>query len=191
MILDTLDSSPRLRLSDNQMQLIMFGMSELGVRDVPALSTFRNMQKALRRKIAVPTEEHRSSRGNVFYVNNIGALIAKDFANPLIRPFIHLYPERNNGVVNEVWQASKWADELGPDHLTPMAKGLKKQHFYVHELARTKDGQYFIPKKWFTIKDKLHCECSLVLLQNVRPMSPRIMKRLMEFRHISRVVCSA
>lgn len=190
MILDTLDSSPRLRLSDNQMQLIMFGMSELGVRDVPALSTFRDMQKALRRKIAVPTEEHRSSRGNVFYVNNIGALIAKDFANPLIRPFIHLYPERNNGVVNEVWQASKWADELGPDHLTPMAKGLKKQHFYVHELARTKDGRYFIPKKWFTIKDKLHCECNRVL-ENVSPMSPRTIKRLMEFRHISRVVCSA
>lgn len=163
MILDTLDSSPRLRLSDNQMQLIMFGMSELGVRDVPSLSAFRDTQKALRSDIAVPTEECRSTRGNVFYVNNLGALIAKDFANPLIRPFIHLYPEKRAGSVNEVWQASKWCEELESDYLTPMAKGLKGQHFYVHELAMTKDGRYYIPNKWFTFEDKLHCECRRVM----------------------------
>lgn len=171
--MDTLDSSPRLRLSDNQMQLIMFGMSELGVRDVPSLSAFRDMQKVLRANIAVPTEERRSTRGNVFYVNNLGALIAKDFANPLIRPFIHLYPEKSAGSVNEVWQASKWSEELGSEHLTPMAKGFKGQHFYVHELAMTKDGRYYIPNKWFTMGDKLHCECSRVIeLVRVRSYIP-------------------
>lgn len=82
----------------------------------------------------------------------------------MIRKFIHLYPERTDGDVSEVWQAKKWAEELGSDSLTPMAIGKENQHFYVNELARTTDGRYIIPLKWFTMKKELHCDCFKVEL---------------------------
>lgn len=72
----------------------------------------------------------------------------QDFANPLVRPFIHVYPEISPSSLSEPWHFKKWAQELGPEFLTPMAIGHKKQHFYVRELAMTFDHEFIIPLRW-------------------------------------------
>ena len=85
-LLDLLDSLPRLRLSDQQMRLVIFVLKEAGVSNVPSLQTLRRVQKRLREDVAVPTERRISVKGNVFYVNQLGAQIAQ------VRELhIHLY----------------------------------------------------------------------------------------------------
>lgn len=77
MLLDMLDSLPRLRLSNSHMRAILFVLKQCGVSGVPSLDTLRSVQKKLRKDASVPTTIHRSNRGNVFYVNDIAAQIAK------------------------------------------------------------------------------------------------------------------
>lgn len=85
MMLDTLDSLPRLRFSDAQMEVLMFAMRELGVRDVPSLRTFRRAQKKLRTEISLPSNRCESVRGNIFYVNDIATQVAR------VKNFLSVY----------------------------------------------------------------------------------------------------
>lgn len=179
-LLDWLDNLPRLPMSRSHMRAFIFAMREAGVDNVPSLETLRRFQKGLRGHVAVPTVRKKSTRDNIFYVNDISSQVAhvrvlacafmktelkrflsctKDFANPLVRPFIRLYPEKTNGIVNEVWQASKWMNELSSDQLTPMVVGAKDQHFYVNELAYTNSKEFVIPLKWYTNQEVLYGEC--------------------------------
>lgn len=77
MILDTLDSLPRMRFSSAQMEILLFAMRELGLRGIPSLKTLRRAQDDLREKIAIPSVRHQSIRGNIFYVNDIASQVAR------------------------------------------------------------------------------------------------------------------
>lgn len=73
--------------------------------------------------------------------------ITQDFANPLVRPHLQLYPVISTNGISEVWHGEKLVKDI-PDHvLTPMIK-LEGRHFYVGELVRLKCGRYFIPLRW-------------------------------------------
>jgi hypothetical protein len=75
--LDILDNLPRLRLSSSQLKMILWIMDVCGARDVPSFNKFRAMQKHIRKMVGVRSEAHKSSLGNLFYVNDIRDLIAK------------------------------------------------------------------------------------------------------------------
>lgn len=76
-LLDLLDSLPRLQLSDAHMSMVIFILKECGVPNVPSLKTFRRVQTGLRESVRMPTYKRVSDRGNIFYVNGIGAQVAK------------------------------------------------------------------------------------------------------------------
>lgn len=76
-LLDLLDSLPRLQLSDAHMSMFIFILKECGVPNVPSLKTLRRVQTGLRLSVVIPTHRRVSERGNIFYVNGIGAQIAK------------------------------------------------------------------------------------------------------------------
>jgi hypothetical protein len=77
LLLDLLDNLPRNRLSDSVLKMILWILEELHVRDVPSFHAFRQAQNTLRKEAGVATHEYRSARGNIFYMNDIGTLIAK------------------------------------------------------------------------------------------------------------------
>ncbi|KAI0317830.1 hypothetical protein OF83DRAFT_1171639 [Amylostereum chailletii] len=155
-LLDILDNLPRLRMSDTQLNAVLFVMRQCGARDVPALATLRRMQDRLRDEIATPTSRHVSSDGNVFHTNPIPGQVAEDLANPLVAPEIVRYPEVcSDGKVSESWQAKKWIEDVGLDELTPMVIH-RNQHFYVNELAQLEDGGYVLPIRWIK-RDGVMC----------------------------------
>ncbi|KAJ7790769.1 hypothetical protein B0H14DRAFT_3161240 [Mycena olivaceomarginata] len=85
-----------------------------------------------------------------------------DWANPLVRPFIHIYPEVS-GPIAEFWQADKWTSEIGLDELSPMwadweNKAASHRHFFVNELARQYDGTYVVPVRWITVENVVHAD---------------------------------
>lgn len=75
----------------------------------------------------------------------------QDFANPLVREFLEVYPDLSGKEVSEFWQAGKWIDESDLDDLSPMWANWKfapHRHFYIKELAQFEDGQFVIPMRY-------------------------------------------
>ncbi|KAJ7622956.1 hypothetical protein B0H17DRAFT_1164467 [Mycena rosella] len=147
--LDILDNLPRLRLSSSQLKMILWIMQECGAKDVPSFNAFRAMQKHSRDTTGVKSEAHKSDLGNLFYVNDIRDLIAKDFANPEVAPHIQKYPEDvAGGPISEIWQVKdgKWHD-IPVDALTPSIL-IEYQRYYIHEVAELVDGRWVIPVLW-------------------------------------------
>ncbi|KAJ6456980.1 hypothetical protein C8R45DRAFT_1064760 [Mycena sanguinolenta] len=162
--LDILDNLPRLRLSSSQLKMILWIMDACGAKDVPSFNAFRAMQKHIRKMTGVRSEPHKSDLGNLFYVNDIRDLIAKDFANPEVAPHIQKYPEDvAGGPISEFWQVKdgKWhnipLDELTPSILVGYTR------FYVHEVAELSDGRWVLPALWIVCKGKTYADCQLIV----------------------------
>lgn len=80
--MDLLDNLPRLRLSRDHMQLVLWVMKEAGARDVPSVYQLRNVQKNLKKSCAgIQTRRFRSDLGNIFYVNDLAQIIAQVRSN--------------------------------------------------------------------------------------------------------------
>ncbi|KAJ6601678.1 hypothetical protein B0H10DRAFT_1958311 [Mycena sp. CBHHK59/15] len=146
-----------------QLKMILWIMDACGARDVPSFNKFRAMQKHIRKMTGVRSEAHKSSLGNLFYVNDIRDLIAKDFANPEVALHIQKYPEDvDGGPVSEIWQVKegKWhnipLDELTPSILVGHAR------YYIHEAAELSDGRWIIPALWIVSKGKTYVDCRVV-----------------------------
>ncbi|KAJ7104568.1 hypothetical protein C8R43DRAFT_1092216 [Mycena crocata] len=140
----------------------MWVMRECKTPDVPSFSALRKKQQSLTREVGIKSEHHTSSLGNHFYMNHPGKLLALDWANPLVRPFIHVYPEVS-GPVSEFWQAGKWVSEIDVDELSPMwadwkNKANSHRHFYIKELAQMHDGTYVVPLRWVTVDNVVHAD---------------------------------
>ncbi|KAJ7436399.1 hypothetical protein FB451DRAFT_1344639 [Mycena latifolia] len=137
-------------------------MRECKTPDVPTFSALRKKQTSMTRDVGIKNEHHTSSLGNHFYMNHPGKLLALDWANPLVRPFIHVYPEVS-GPIAEFWQAGKWTSEIDLNELSPMwadwqNKSASHRHFYVNELVQQRDGTYVVPVRWVTVNDVVHAD---------------------------------
>jgi len=88
-----------------------------------------------------------------------------DYANPLVRPHLHFYPEIPEGPIAEVWEAEKWREHVDPRILTPMVI-VRSRHFYVFESARLVTGEYVVPKRWVRYKSEMHGEVFRVTFDN-------------------------
>ena len=77
MLLDVLDNLPRLRMSSNQFKMILWLLRECHVRDVPSFDAFRKMQHGLRGACGTQPTVHKSSVGNIFYVNDVRESVAR------------------------------------------------------------------------------------------------------------------
>ncbi|KAJ7454647.1 hypothetical protein B0H11DRAFT_1926478 [Mycena galericulata] len=165
-LLDTLDNLPRQRVSNSLMKVFLWILGEAGASDVPSLDALRKVQANLHTRGGVPTVPWTSSQGNIFHLNDIRVIIAKDYANPLTRDLLHFYPEIPDGPIAEAWHAQKWRRELDRDALTPMiVKG--HSHFYVNELARLNDGSFVIPLCWVIFKGVMHADAYAVSVDAV------------------------
>ncbi|KAJ7182641.1 hypothetical protein C8R43DRAFT_1083606 [Mycena crocata] len=161
-MLDLLDNLPRLRLSDDHLKSIIWVMRECKTQNVPSFSALRKKQASMTTEVKITSEHHTSSLGNHFYMNHPAKLLALDWANPLVRPFIHVYPEVA-GPVAEFWQAEKWTSESALDQLSPMwadwkNKSTSHKHFYVNKLAQQHDGTYVVPVRWVTVNNEVHAD---------------------------------
>ncbi|KAL0567444.1 hypothetical protein V5O48_014549 [Marasmius crinis-equi] len=143
------NGNSRLRYSESQKKAILSWGKSLGAREVPALSALKRVQDKIQDMVASPTEKVVSSSGTVFYINEIGHAIAKDFANPITRLAMTEYPEDGGGSMSELKHGWKWLIETPRDMLTITARVGGKLYF-VGELLQCRDGSYFIPDRFFT-----------------------------------------
>ncbi|EPQ60241.1 hypothetical protein GLOTRDRAFT_112937 [Gloeophyllum trabeum ATCC 11539] len=125
-------------------------MQECGTPDVPSFTALRALQTRLTKNVGLKTEAHTSSLENHFYMNDPIQLFAMDWANPLVREHMNLYPEITSNV-SEAWQAGKWANSNDIDLLSPMwanRQNAPHRHYFIKEVARLRSGKLVIPIRW-------------------------------------------
>ncbi|KAF9445760.1 hypothetical protein P691DRAFT_795296 [Macrolepiota fuliginosa MF-IS2] len=117
-LLDVIDNLPWLHISGSMMKLILWLLCECEV------------------DIGMPTVHWKLPQGNIFSFNDPQALIANDWSNPL------------NGVISEIWHASKWRNDMERHLLSPMYDDGNDNHYYINEPTMLKDGCFAIPVRW-------------------------------------------
>ncbi|KAI9068297.1 hypothetical protein FKP32DRAFT_1562016, partial [Trametes sanguinea] len=155
-LLNTLDHLLRIPVSDSLMRMFIYVLRECGVR-VPTFEAFRKLQANLRQNCGVPTIPCKSARGNIFWMVDPRALLAKDWSNLSIRSEIHVYPEIPDGPISEVWHSEKWHSGMDLSMLSPMYDA-GTRHYYVNEVARLDSGQLVLPVRWVIFRGKLHAD---------------------------------
>ncbi|KAG1795226.1 hypothetical protein EV424DRAFT_1306863, partial [Suillus variegatus] len=138
-------SSPRLLFSDAQKRAILSWAQELGARDVPSLGAIKKSHRYLDNLIGDPTEKVTARSGNIFYINDVVKLIAKDYANPLTHFVMQDYPEDGREGMSQVFNSKKMLLDLP----SPPAARVDGMIYFTGELLQDNSGGYFIPERFF------------------------------------------
>ncbi|KAI6042116.1 hypothetical protein EDC04DRAFT_2878613 [Pisolithus marmoratus] len=148
-ILDILRHLPRSLFSDVQLQVILWGLSILGVDNVPSTRMLKDIDSSLQSQYGIPSVQYEGALGHIYYINHLPSIIAQEMANLHVRPHICHYPENATGRVDQPWQVARWLYEIDPAIATLMIrKG--QQDFYVFELMKLMDGTMVVPEHWYT-----------------------------------------
>ncbi|KAJ7797935.1 hypothetical protein B0H14DRAFT_2618391 [Mycena olivaceomarginata] len=96
----------------------------------------------------------------VFSEKELNATRCMNFANPLIRPKLHLYPEDSSQRLEEARQAAKWKQEVDGNISGPMARGTGGKDFFVEEVCFAKLDSHgsvgpVMPMRWFTREGRM------------------------------------
>ncbi|OCH85670.1 hypothetical protein OBBRIDRAFT_739505 [Obba rivulosa] len=118
-LLDMLANLPRLRLSSDHLQFILWMLKELGVSDVPSYKRFRHKQDELNKMMHICTQLKCSPKGGVFYQNNMADLLAIDWTNLETRAWLEEYPVRTT-TVSESFHSQKWTSDIPSEAIAPM-----------------------------------------------------------------------
>ncbi len=76
-LLDILDNLPRLCLSTNHMQMIIWLLWEVGAADVPSYKALWKLQASLCEECGSSPKAQTSGLGNHFYMNDVRESIAR------------------------------------------------------------------------------------------------------------------
>ncbi|KIK80517.1 hypothetical protein PAXRUDRAFT_15749 [Paxillus rubicundulus Ve08.2h10] len=144
-IMSLLFGSARLPFSDIQKKAVLDWARELGVQDLPSLHALKKCQDEIEKRVGHPTKQVKSMNGNVFYINNIGKAIVKDYANPLTCYAMEDYPEDAGSCMLQVFNGEKMLLEVP----SPPAARVEGKIYFIDELLQERSGTYFIPEHFF------------------------------------------
>ncbi|CDO70741.1 hypothetical protein BN946_scf184798.g56 [Trametes cinnabarina] len=117
----------------------------------------RGVKKARERVLQVAGTSpklHEGQCGHVYATADLPDIIRHEFANPLVRSKLELYPEDGGNELKHPRQGRKWREEVDPNLAAPMARTAEGKDFFVHELALASIDTLghvapIVPTRWF------------------------------------------
>ncbi|KAJ7187665.1 hypothetical protein B0H12DRAFT_1040249 [Mycena haematopus] len=106
MLLDILDNLPRLRMSSNQLKMILWLLKECNVSNVPSYNGLCKMQDQLQ-KFCGNTIARVRKISSPFFTMHCSHRNYQDFSNPQVAKHLQFYPEETTGPISELWQAQQ------------------------------------------------------------------------------------
>ncbi|KAG8939543.1 hypothetical protein FRC04_006243, partial [Tulasnella sp. 424] len=150
--LDILMHLPRSAFSERQLDLLLWLLRMNGVNNLPSVRAMKNFQASLQKLCGIGTIKYSGALGHTYYANDLGSLIGQEMSNPVVRKYLHFYPEDVGPKLEQAWHGRRWRHKLDPDLLTPMirtGKGPAEKDFYIWEPTLLKDGRACMPIRWF------------------------------------------
>ncbi|ETW79803.1 hypothetical protein HETIRDRAFT_48824 [Heterobasidion irregulare TC 32-1] len=147
-VLDILRNLPRSLLSDTQMEIITWGMMNLGIDDLPSISSLKDTFGGLQQRYGIRTTRREGALGHVYYTNSLADQICQEFSNPRVVSHLCAYPEDAGNKLEQAWQADRWLKEIEPALTTPMIRA-HGHDFYIFEPTKLNDGRIVLPTRWF------------------------------------------
>ncbi|KAL4065827.1 hypothetical protein J3A83DRAFT_4098845, partial [Scleroderma citrinum] len=89
-----------------------------------------------------PPQWQATGDRNIWYLNEIDDVIAKDIANPISWKGMTFYPKDLGTQWHQVWHGDKMVSDVLDDLLTANVM------YYVDELVKCAGGSFFLPKRW-------------------------------------------
>ncbi|KAJ7686893.1 hypothetical protein B0H14DRAFT_2307407, partial [Mycena olivaceomarginata] len=146
---------PRACFSEKELNATRWYAKKNGVSLQPTIKQVKNHRQSILNVAGLETKLIDGKLGNSFAVNDWFKILEHEFANPLIRPKLHLYPEDSGDKLEEGRQAAKWKEEVDGNISGPMARGNGGKDYYVEEVcfAKLDDAGAIgpvMPMRWFT-----------------------------------------
>ncbi|KAJ6580335.1 hypothetical protein B0H10DRAFT_2179659 [Mycena sp. CBHHK59/15] len=146
---------PRSCFSEKELNATRWYAKKNGVSGQPTIRQVKNHRPDILNVAGVSTTLINGQLGNVFAINDWLKIIEHEFANPLVRPHLHLYPEDSGKRLEEARQGAKWKDEVDGNLSAPMARAENGKDYFVEEPALANiddDGTIgpVMPMRWFT-----------------------------------------
>ncbi|KAF8171202.1 hypothetical protein K438DRAFT_1613188, partial [Mycena galopus ATCC 62051] len=154
-LLDLMSGFPRACFSEKELNATRWYAKKNGVSIQPTIKQVKNHREDILNTAGLNTKLLEGKLGNSFAVNDWFKILEHEFANPLVRPKLHLYPEDGGEKLEEARQAAKWKEEVNGNISGPMARGNGGKDYYVEEVsfAKLHNGRGIgpvMPMRWFT-----------------------------------------
>ncbi|KAF9030139.1 hypothetical protein BDZ89DRAFT_1245386 [Hymenopellis radicata] len=153
-LLDVMTAFPRAVFSEPEMDITRWYAKQCGVeKELPTVRQVKLHRETLLRVAGANPTLQVGAFGNHFSTLDIREILAHEWANPLVRPHVHVYPEDSGERLSEPRQAAKWKDEVDSSFAAPMVRH-NKHDYFVNEpalVAFGDDGCYgpVLPSRWF------------------------------------------
>ncbi|KAG1769945.1 hypothetical protein EV702DRAFT_928114, partial [Suillus placidus] len=138
-------SSARLPFSDTQKKAALSWAKELSAHDVPSLWSVKQSNDCISELVGNLMHKVTSASSNIFYINDIRHVIAKDYANPLTCFSMLDYPEDGRAGMSQVCNGQKMLLEMP----SPPAARVGGKIYFIDELLQEHLGAYFVPERFF------------------------------------------
>ncbi|KAJ7848534.1 hypothetical protein B0H13DRAFT_1906711 [Mycena leptocephala] len=159
-LLDIMSGFPRACFSEKELNATRWYAKKNGVSSQPTIKQVKNHREDILNVAGLQTKLLHGKLGNTFAVNDWFKILQHEFANPLIRPKLHLYPEDSGRRLEEARQAAKWKQEVDGNISGPMARGNGGKDFFVEEVCFAKLDSHgsvgpVMPMRWFTREGRM------------------------------------
>ncbi|KAJ6460727.1 hypothetical protein DFH09DRAFT_1496906, partial [Mycena vulgaris] len=153
-LLDIMSGFPRACFSEKELNATRWYAKKNGVSGQPTIKQVKNHREDILNVAGLDTKLVDGKLGNCFAVNDWFKILKHEFANPLVRPKLQLYPEDSGERLEEARQAAKWKHEVDGNISGPMARGNGGKDYYVEEVCFARLGSKGVgpvmPMRWFT-----------------------------------------
>ncbi|KAJ6477093.1 hypothetical protein C8R47DRAFT_985146 [Mycena vitilis] len=150
-LLDIMTAFPRSVFSESELNATRWFASKCGVSNLPPIRQVKQHRSKILDLCGANLTAIDGRLGNTFAVLDLGKILADEFANPLVRPFIRVLSEDAGESLREASQAEKWRTDVSPNLSGPMVRR-GEQDFFVNEPALAHIGPEdaaVLPSRWF------------------------------------------